>query len=224
MTRMGRGRVASMKRHLDPFPNPPRALDSPTPMADMMDFEVIRTEAEGARFLEQLSQAVDDNPKEFGFVPRSMYPARLRAGGLWIVVRGSDYAGHVMFGGVLPTLKIQQLFIPLPHRGRGLSRKLIDELVDHAELEGYSSIRARVAQDLPANTAWERLGFQIHRTVAGGVTTGRIINVRLRRIHPRGAQTHMLDFFDGLVERRFPVARGLPSTGYTGTRSTSMSF
>ncbi len=179
-------------------------------MTPMEDFEIIRTEAEGSGFLDQLSKAVDDNKDAFGFVARSLYPARLRAGGLWILVKGNDYAGHLMFGGALPTLKIQQLFILPSYRKHGLGHRLIDDLVDYAELEGYSSIRARVAADLPANAAWERLGFETRQTVRGGITTGRIINVRLRRIHPRGAQMHMLSILDGTAERDPPIARGLP--------------
>lgn len=176
----------------------------------MSDFEIIRTEAEGSKFLDQLSTAIDANSDSFGFVPRSRYQVSLRAGGLWILVRGRDYAGHVMFGGALPTLKIEQLFVLPSYREHGLGRRLIEELVKHAELEGYSSMRARVASDLPANAFWEHMGFEICRTVAGGVSTARIINVRLRPIQPRGAQMLMLAMFDGLAARPLPVARGLP--------------
>lgn len=176
----------------------------------MASFEIIRTEEEGARFLDRLSKAVDDHRSAFGFAPRTLYSSRLRASGLWILTKEDEYAGHVMFGGALPTLKVWQLFVLPQHRGHGLARKLIDELVDHAELEGYGSIRARVASDLSANVAWEHLGFKTLKTAPGGATTGRTINVRLRRLQPRGSQTHMLTVLDGLGDRQAPAARGLP--------------
>lgn len=176
----------------------------------MAAFRIVKSENEGLQYLDAISKAVDANKATFAFVPPVLFKASLAAGRLWVLVENEAYAGHLMFYGPLPTLKVQQLFVMPEYRGHGLARLLVGDLVEHAELEGYGSICARVASDLPANAAWERLGFPIHRTVRGGQTTGRVINVRLRRIQPRGDQLHMFATLEGARERRFPVARGLP--------------
>jgi predicted nucleic acid-binding protein len=44
-------------------------------------------------------------------------------------------------------------------------------------------ITARVAADLPANAIWEKLGFAIARTQAGGAARNRTINVRVRQLN-----------------------------------------
>lgn len=99
---------------------------------------------------------------------------------------------------------------PRPRRARpGIDDEADGSLVEHAELEGYGSISARVASDLPANAVWERLGFPVQRAERGGQSTGRVINLRIRRIQPRGDQLHMFAALEGDKER-LPVARGLP--------------
>jgi GNAT superfamily N-acetyltransferase/predicted nucleic acid-binding protein len=176
----------------------------------MATLRIVKSEGEGSRYIDRISEVVDANKDVFAFVPAVWFKASLAAGRLWILVDDGVYAGHLMFYGPLPTLKIQQLFVLPEHRGRRLARRLLDELIEHAEVEGYGSIRARVASDLPANSAWERLGFPIVRTVRGGQSTGRVINLRLRRIQPRGDQLHMFAMLEGTVERRLPIARGIP--------------
>lgn len=176
----------------------------------MAAFKILKSEGEGSRYLARISEVVDENKDAFAFVQPILFKASLAAGRLWVLVEGDVYAGHLMFYGPLPTLKIQQLFILPGYRGQGLARRLVDELIEHAELEGYGSIRARVAADLSANSVWERLGFPIRRTERGGQSTGRVINIRLRRIQPRGDQLHMFAALDVAKERRFPIARGLP--------------
>lgn len=176
----------------------------------MAVYRVIKSEGEGSRYLGRVSEVVDANKDAFGFVAPVLFKDALVAGRLWVLTADDIYAGHLMFYGLLPTLKVQQLFVLPEHRGRRLARLLVDKLVEHAELEGYGSICARVASDLPSNSVWERLGFPILRAERGGQSTGRVINIRLRRIHPRGDQMHMFAALEGAKDRRLPVARGLP--------------
>jgi len=176
----------------------------------MTTFSITKDEASGLPFLDLVCAESDKNGLELGFVPNSRFRQALAVGRLWIAFLDGTYCGHLMFGGVLPTLKIAQLYILAEYRGRGLAKQFIDNLVVFAEAEDYSSIRARVASDLEANRFWERVHFELRRTEPGGTTTGRIINIRIRKIHPKGPQTHMFNMFDSAENIRVPPARNVP--------------
>jgi len=68
-------------------------------------------------------------------------------------------------------------------RKNGVATRLIEGLVSFGEKNGYLSISARVAADLPANDFWGKAGFQIARQEAGGRVTQRRINLRVRDLN-----------------------------------------
>lgn len=171
---------------------------------------LIKDEERGESFLDTIIGITNNNTHELGFLRASVYEEALSLGRLWILVCEDHYCGHLLFGGALPTLHVKQLYVTPKMRSCGLARYLVDELVDYGEREGYSSIRARVASDLLANNAWERLGFSVVSVVSGGKSTGRMINCRFRRLNPRGQQTHMLGILDGIVNPSSLSARGMP--------------
>jgi hypothetical protein len=94
---------------------------------------------------------------------------------------------------------------------RGTS-KLVEAIVRKAESFQFMSVVAKVADDLAANQFWERVSFEVVRTKAGGRTTGRKINVRVRELDcPRlfglataAAQSSPLDL--KLISRLFDVS------------------
>lgn len=176
----------------------------------MATVTIIKDEDHGRRFLDEVREATNQNTRALGFLPYSVYDEALSAGRLWIVVDGDGYCGHLLFGGARPQLKVKQLYVATTSRRRGIARQLIEELVALGESEGYTSIRARVADDLDANAAWERLGFEQGSSVRGGNTTGRQINVRFRRLLPSGPQTHFLALLDEGSPALELVARGMP--------------
>ena len=172
---------------------------------------IIKDEVRGRILLEQIIDISDRNKTALGFLRPPVFEEALVRGRLWIAVDGlGTYQAHLLFGGVYPTFKIKQLFVSPEARQQGLARRLINEFVSFAEEQGYGSIRARVATDLDANAAWERLGFSTMATVAGGMTTGRTLNVRFRRLMPNGLQTHMLRALDGLPASGQLFAKALP--------------
>jgi len=61
----------------------------------------------------------------------------------------------------------------------------------HAALtaEGFTSISARVAADLEANHFWQQLGYRLIRTISGGKSRGRLINLRVLRLQTPGLFT-----------------------------------
>lgn len=82
-----------------------------------------------------------------------------------------------------PNLKVFQVTVPSEHRGSGLGSELIRHLIQYGEELSYLSIVANVASELSANAFWERAGFPVVRTRAGGAVRGRVINVRVRQLH-----------------------------------------
>lgn len=148
-------------------------------------FIVRKTRSEVLPYVEQVRQSADSSPNELGFLPEQVYLEAAVQQKLLIVVacqQGIEtYAGHLLFGGVYPFLKVVQIFVIPRFRCQGAARDLIETLVRDAEEIGYLSISARVAADLElANRFWERNGFQIARMKAGGASTGRIIYLRVR--------------------------------------------
>jgi GNAT superfamily N-acetyltransferase len=147
-----------------------------------MEFRVHRNYTEVEGLLPAVQSAADENRSALGFLPASVYPQSAMQSKLWVATSTGEnrYLGHLLFGGTYPHLKITQLFVAPDQRHRAVGSRLIQEFIAYGEKHNYISISARVASDLPANRFWERLGFQCVQQIAGGKTTGRTINIRVR--------------------------------------------
>lgn len=134
-------------------------------------------------YLADVSTGADTAKEELGFWPSSAYPTFAVSGKLLVAtatVGGSGcYAGHLMFGGLFPQARIFQLFVPPTFRGNGIACQLVTRLKESLTAGHWLSIVATVADDLAANSAWNRMGFRVVRTKAGGTTRKRRINVRV---------------------------------------------
>ena len=140
-----------------------------------------------APLLRDVKAHADAARQSLGFLPEQVYQEAALQQKILIAVAyrpsGEEYAGHLLFGGRFPHLRIFQIYVPPAQRGRGIATLLIDTLVKDAEIVGYLSISARVAQDLTeANQFWQRNGFSLARSRPGGASTGRTINVRVREL------------------------------------------
>ena len=60
---------------------------------------------------------------------------------------------------------------------------LVDHLIRIAESANFLSVTAKVADDLDANTFWDRMRFPVIRTKPGGAARNRSINVRVRELN-----------------------------------------
>lgn len=138
------------------------------------------------RFVEIVRQCGDSERDALGFLPRCVYNEAAAQGKLFVgttTVGGQEfYAGHVLFGGKFPHLKVFQLYVVPQFRHQKIGGALISALASDAERRYYITISARVAADLPSNQFWDQVGFRVIRTERGGATTGRIINVRRREL------------------------------------------
>jgi predicted nucleic acid-binding protein/GNAT superfamily N-acetyltransferase len=139
-----------------------------------------------SRFVELVRERGDSERDALGFLPRCVYSEAAVQGKLYVatVSVGGDefYAGHLLFGGRYPHLRVFQIYVVPEFRHRNVGGDLIEALAADAERQYYITISARVAADLPANDFWERVGFRCVRTEQGGASTGRRINVRRREL------------------------------------------
>jgi len=150
------------------------------------DVGILSKPEEVATFVDQARKASDTDKDSLGFLPERAYKEAADQGKLLIAVikEGDDvvYAGHLLHGGVFPQARIFQIFTVPRFRRRGIGRRLVEAIVRRAESLQFMSVVAKVADDLVANRFWERLSFEVVRTKAGGRTTGRQINVRVREL------------------------------------------
>jgi len=164
-----------------------------------------------APFLSQIRTNADAERDAFGFLPVSAYESAAQAGHLFVALRRNNgdahLMGHLLFGGRFPHLRIHQLHVAKDFRKTGVARSLISFLVSFAERVGYMDIVARVASDLPANKAWEQFGFGVVRTLPGGTTRNRTINVRVKHLNT----PTLFGYYEGAPVKGLPaIRRGIP--------------
>jgi GNAT superfamily N-acetyltransferase/predicted nucleic acid-binding protein len=137
-------------------------------------------------FLDEVRRAADSERVALGFLPRRAFIEAAAQGKLWIAVAQREgmpvYAGHIMFGGAFPILRIFQVFVSAPFRRRGVGGTLLRQLISEAESQNYLLVNAKVAGDLEANKFWNAQGFSVVRTIAGAGGRGREILLRERRL------------------------------------------
>lgn len=150
------------------------------------DIDILSKREEVASFVDQARASADKEKESLGFLPEGAYREAAEQGKLLIAVvrqnNKSVYAGHLLHGGVFPQARIFQVYSSPQFRRKGIGRRLVETIVRTAESLQYMSVVAKVADDLVANQFWEHLSFEVIRTKAGGRTTGRQINVRVREL------------------------------------------
>lgn len=147
----------------------------------MTDIRLLSEYEDVQPFIAEVRKAADRHRESLGFLPSAAYEPQAAAGRLWVAIDSStnEYAGHLLFGGRFPHLRIFQLFARANRRKKGVGSALIKSLIKHGEEQHYLTLSARVAADLAANGFWERMGFEIFEQKAGGKSRNRLINVRV---------------------------------------------
>ncbi len=136
-------------------------------------------------YVDEIVATADDHTRELGFYAPAIYHDSADRGRLWVAVQsGSRHAaGFLRFGGSDRQLRVFQLFTLEAARRTGVGRRLLCELAHYGEEHSILSVTARVASDLAANAFWQSAGFKVHRTVRGGKTSNRKINIYLRELN-----------------------------------------
>lgn len=149
---------------------------------------VYRAEKDPAYLRRQLPaiRALADGEKEaLGFLPEAAYGEAIERRRLVAMCSSvgcnTEVAGFILFSGVFPHARIQQIVVARHHRRAGVASALINQLVSQLEARAYLTVSAAVASDLSAAQAfYERNGFVARRTVHGGQARNRTIILRTR--------------------------------------------
>ena len=149
---------------------------------------VYRAESDPTALLERLPviRALADGEKEaLGFLPEAAYREAIekrRLVAMCTHINGnSELVGFILFSGVFPNARIQQIVVTGQHRRARIASALINEVVSQLEARGYLTITAAVASDLPeAQAFYEHNGFVARRSHPGGQARNRTIILRAR--------------------------------------------
>jgi GNAT superfamily N-acetyltransferase len=149
--------------------------------------EIFSARADVQPYIQAVSDNADSDRDALGFFPFQVYESATEKSQLLIAVTTRngrrECVGHLLYGGRFPTAKIHQMFVALEYRRKGLASRLVSELVHHLEQCGFLWIRARVASDLQANFFWEEEKFFTVKTIPGGTSRNRTINIRQRQLN-----------------------------------------
>jgi len=155
--------------------------------SDARHFEVLDGFRATASWLTNVSTAADSHRNELGFLARSVFEQFARRDELFVLVEhqpsGPRYAGHLLFDRHFPRAHIRQMLVSPEYRRSGLASKLLEHLRQSLTQSCFTSIYARVAEDLvDANSFWQQQRFYIQRSEKGGASRNRQILVRCHEL------------------------------------------
>jgi predicted nucleic acid-binding protein/GNAT superfamily N-acetyltransferase len=148
-------------------------------------------------FLNSIREQADSERLALGFLPEPAYAEAARQRKLILLVcqEGDtvSYAGHLLFGGIFPILRVRQIVVAPRYRRNQHATKLLRALIAQGEREAYLNVIANVATDLKAaNTFYEGHGFLSSRQKLGGKTRNRTINVRILQLETPSLISYMI--------------------------------
>ena len=123
-----------------------------------------------------------------GFLPERAIREGINRGKLLILLDRSfcppKFVGYLLYSGVFPYAKVQQLATILSYRKKGAASTLICALVTKLESLGFMSIRADIASDLHhALEFYRKHDFAKIKSQAGGISRNREILLHLRELN-----------------------------------------
>jgi hypothetical protein len=144
---------------------------------------VLSAYSEVKRHIENAIVAANTSRDALGFYAAGVFEEFARKEQLLIAVTGQIYAGHLMFHCRYPRASILQLFSMPSHRRSGVASNLLTSLESTLTRQGFTSIYARVAEDLSeSNAYWEAKSYYVQRAEPGGQSRQRTILVRCREL------------------------------------------
>ncbi|WP_374307394.1 GNAT family N-acetyltransferase [Dongia sp.] len=138
-------------------------------------------------FFDSIIELADDQREALGFLPQAAFRDAIDRQRVIAMLAHigdkSELAGYVIFSGVFPHAKIQQIATVRIHRRHGIASALINEVVSQLEQREFLSISAAVAADLSiAQAFYESKGFHLQRIYPGGKSRKREIALRTRML------------------------------------------
>lgn len=100
-------------------------------------FSICRHFADTFPYLTAIRSQADSERAALGFLPEPAYAESARQQKLILLLAkdesGSDYAGHLLFGGIFPTLRVRQICVAPKFRRQGHATILLRSLISQAE-------------------------------------------------------------------------------------------
>ncbi|MDW9635464.1 GNAT family N-acetyltransferase [Sinorhizobium meliloti] len=149
-------------------------------------------------------QALADSEKEpLGFLPEMAIREAINRRRVIAILASAgaekEFAGYLLYSGVFPHAKVQQIAVVPKFRGLGVAGALMRTFLAELEVRGFMTVRADVAADLPSALAfYARQGFAIVRERRGGKARGRTILVHVRELE---------------TDTLFSISNRMPPTG-----------
>jgi ribosomal protein S18 acetylase RimI-like enzyme len=135
----------------------------------------------------EIQELADSERGALGFLPAKAFEEAIGRGRILAAVidepQNSSFAGYLLWSGVFPNAKVQQIATTQSARNNGVASALLKALISDLERIGFISIRADVASDLANALAfYTKNSFQPVRERVGGTTRARRIIVHLREL------------------------------------------
>jgi ribosomal protein S18 acetylase RimI-like enzyme len=135
----------------------------------------------------EIQQIADSEKGALGFLPSTAFGEAIGRGRLVAAIAqggaARTFAGFLLYSGVYPNAKTQQVAATPTFRRQGAASALMRALISELERLGYLSIRADVASDLPDALAfYAKHGFERILERPGGTTRGRTILIHSRQL------------------------------------------
>ena len=137
--------------------------------------------------LDEIIELANSERSGLGFLTKEAMKDGIERGKMLALLHESNnqhrLAGYLLYGGVFPNAKVQQIATAVPYRGQGVATKLMGELVSYLEDRRFLTIRADVAADLDiARRFYERNGFDPTTERPGGSSRRRTIIIYGREL------------------------------------------
>ena len=138
--------------------------------------------------VEDIRRLADTERSSLGFLRAQAYEDAVRRRRLFALVdsnaQDSPVLGSVLFSGVYPQGKIQQIVVRRDMRRRGFGSTLLRSVLSHLEERGFLEVRAEIADDLSHSLQFYMThGFVFQRRYRGGAVLGREILVYARLLN-----------------------------------------
>lgn len=139
-------------------------------------------------YFDDLINLSDNERNALGFLPRAAYQEAIAQKRLIAMLAIDDnqhrsLVGYLLHGGVFPHARVQQICTHPEWRRHKIASALIDAFVSDLERAGFSTVKAKVADDLTyAQSFYASQGFKTTSLLPGGASRGRTIHVRVRNL------------------------------------------
>jgi GNAT superfamily N-acetyltransferase len=155
--------------------------------ANRFVYRAVTDPAALSQHLTEIRALADSEKEALGFLPEAAYRDAImqrRLHAMFARDNGTSHlAGFILFSGVFPNARIQQIVVDPGHRRSGVASALVSALVSHLESRGYIAITAAVASDLAvAQAFYESRAFVARRLRGGGQARQRSIVLRSREL------------------------------------------